>query len=159
MTNGRSFHLQRVREFQHAIGHETPEKPKVPDRETGLKVLKMLIEEVSELADVMGYNVRADIADRFYYIEDLEVDADGYLSDEDSTYKIQNVARECADVSATIMGILAVYGIKDIALFHEVDSANLRKCEPEAVFDTDGKLTKPDGWKRPNIKKVLAKQL
>ena len=150
--------------FQQRIGHTVPNKPTIPDKETGVKVLQILLEEVDELADALGFTVDYKIEeyDRRHtsiYLSDLKIDPDDSFKPSNESDHLESVARESADVILSVLAILAVYGIDDLYLLGEVSYANLRKIRPELSpipeFDEKGKVVKPENWTPPNIKKVL----
>jgi predicted HAD superfamily Cof-like phosphohydrolase len=70
---------------------------------------------------------------------------------------LAGVADALADLLYVVHGAALAFGIPIAEVFAEVHRANLAKLAPSAgpVEREDGKVLKPDGWKAPNIERVL----
>lgn len=71
-------------------------------------------------------------------------------------YDLAAVAQELADVVYVAYGTAHYLGIPLDAVIAEVHAANMRKFpEGRAVFRSDGKVLKPEGWQPPDVAAVL----
>ncbi len=79
-----------------------------------------------------------------------------YLDAEEAD-DLVGIARELADMVYVICGTAVSYGIDLDAVLCEVTRANADKVsDPEKiVWDENGKVKKPDGWKPPNVLAAL----
>lgn len=118
--------FKAVRDFHKAFGLPIQDKPSLPDmNERDLRV-SLLYDEWHEYS--------------------LSEDADD----------ITNLARELADIIYIACGTALSYGIPLDCVFREVHRANMSKLiDGKAVYREDGKVLKPEGWKPPDIEKVM----
>ncbi|MGV2866403.1 pyrophosphohydrolase domain-containing protein [Achromobacter sp. AGC39] len=83
-------------------------------------------------------------------------------------YKETVLARERGDIVETADGIIDTIkvlleygesiGIDTEAVWNEIHRSNMAKVDPETgavVRRDDGKILKPEGWKKPDVRKVL----
>ena len=115
-----------VKEFQTAVGQHVGQKPEFPDGDERVLRMRLLKEEFDE------YN-------QGEYNNDLE-----------------NIAKELADIIYIVCGTAVSYGIPLDKVFDEVHKSNMAKLvDGKPIRREDGKILKPEGWKPPNIKKIL----
>lgn len=83
-------------------------------------------------------------------------------------FKETVLARERGDIVETADGIIDTVkvlleygesiGIDTEAVWNEIHRSNMAKVDPETgavVRRDDGKILKPEGWKKPDVRKVL----
>jgi len=115
-----------VKEFQTAVGQKVGTKPEFPEPEERELRLRLLKEEYEE-----------------------------YIQGE-CRNDLENIAKELADIIYIVCGTAVSYGIPLDRVFDEVHRSNMAKLvDGKPVRRADGKILKPDGWKPPNINKVL----
>ncbi|PWU23775.1 hypothetical protein C5B42_01980 [Candidatus Cerribacteria bacterium 'Amazon FNV 2010 28 9'] len=72
---------------------------------------------------------------------------------------IEDLAKELADVVYTTFGTVGAFGLADKfdAVFDAVHKSNMSKIPVDGVikFNEHGKVIKPPGYKKPDIKKIL----
>lgn len=70
------------------------------------------------------------------------------------------IADALADIVYASYGAAVTYGIDLDATLHEVHRANMSKLDPDGrpVTRGDGKILKPEGYRPPDVDRVLAEQ-
>lgn len=117
---------QDVKEFQTAVGQNVGIKPEFPGPSERILRLRLLEEEVKEY-------------EQGEYNNDLE-----------------NIAKELADIIYIVCGTAVSYGIPLDKVFTAVHESNMAKLvDGKPIRREDGKILKPEGWKPPDIKKIL----
>lgn len=120
--------FERVRQFHERFGHPVATVPAFPDSPT-LRYLRVdLIRE--EFAELQTAEVTDDLAE---------------------------VADALTDMLYVIYGMGHVYGIDLDKCFQCVHESNMAKLGPDGkpIVRADGKIMKPDGWKKHNLAAVL----
>lgn len=145
---------QQVKEFMIKAGQATPEKPIIPDAKTRILRVKLLLEEVLELAEASGVGLmvksnsegKLSLDNLWYAYDDNKVDLVG-------------VADALTDIDYVNLGAACAYGL-DLAPFQdEVQKANMAKFGPGGYRREDGKWMKPPDWQEPDIKSELERQV
>ncbi|KKN38905.1 hypothetical protein LCGC14_0748660 [marine sediment metagenome] len=79
-----------------------------------------------------------------------------YLAGEEA-HDMEEIADGLADMVYIICGTALTYGIPLEQVFDVVHRSNMAKLGPEGkpLVRSDGKVTKPEGWKPPDIARVL----
>lgn len=147
--------LDGTEEFLVAAGHPIPDAPSIPAASVIALRLKLLVEEVTELMQAVGFD------DLYDY---LECAADEVVVD------VVEDAREGGDVDLVEM-VDAFHDITVIAFggaletagsvgarrsADEVTRSNLAKIvDGKVLRREDGKIQKPPGFTPPDIKKAL----
>lgn len=118
--------LLMVRQFQDAFNAPLPAKPSLLDEKRKRLRQDLLEEEVKELSEA---NDLVDVADALM------------------------------DILYITYGTLHEYGLADraVMLFDEVHSSNMSKLGPDgqAIFREDGKVMKPETYRKPNLKLIV----
>lgn len=126
-------------EFESQLGTDTvPDSPIFPCRELVALRGKLIREECEELL--------AELA-----ILSLCVTEDALVK------QLALVAKEIADLKYVIYGTEVRLGIDGEPIFREVHKSNMKKVG--GPRRSDGKLLKPEGWKAPDIEKLIRRQL
>lgn len=147
--------LDGTEKFLRAANHPIPDAPAIPAADVVALRLKLLVEEVTELMQAVGFD------DLYDY---LECAADEVVAD------VVEDARDADDVDLVEMvdafhditviaygGALETAGV-DAATraADEVTRSNLAKVvDGKVLRRSDGKISKPDGWQPPNIAGAL----
>lgn len=66
---------------------------------------------------------------------------------------LEKIADGIADAVYVLIGAALEYGIPFAAVWKEVHAANMRKVN--GPVRADGKILKPEGWRGPDIERVL----
>jgi predicted HAD superfamily Cof-like phosphohydrolase len=134
--------LSLVREFHERFGQAIAEEPTVDDQATNRLRIKLLAEELWELADALGVE--------FVY----EIGRAGW-----STRKTDAIDA-LVDLEYVLMGAwlsLGFHRYRDAAM-RAVHAANMAKLGPDGkpILRSDGKIMKPQGWQPPNLARILS---
>ena len=147
--------LDGTEEFLVAAGHPIPAAPAIPAADVVALRLKLLVEEVTELLQAIGFD------DLYDY---LECAADEVVAD------VVEDAREADDVDLVEMvdafhdiTVIAYGGALETAgsvgarrAADEVTRSNLAKIvDGKVLRRSDSKILKPDGWQPPDIAGAL----
>tara|TARA_R110001606_G_scaffold297277_1_gene445048 strand:- start:16871 stop:17338 length:468 start_codon:yes stop_codon:yes gene_type:complete len=147
--------LDGTEEFLRAAGHPIPDAPRIPNEDIIALRLKLLVEEVTELMQAVGFD------DLYDY---LECAADDVVAD------VVEAAREGGDVDLVEMvdafhdiTVIAFGGALETAgadaarrAADEVTRSNLAKIvDGKVLRRADSKILKPDGWQPPDIAGAL----
>lgn len=167
-----------VRQFMKTFGQEVPDKPKVASIGTRLLRVKLLLEEVIELADASGVaielGVDAKAGDRVTLSSNLQL----------RTYDVVDlvgIADALADIDYVNQGAAIAYGLDLEPFSDEVHSSNMTKLWTKAEVDagleagatseavegtdrfivrrSDGKIIKSPSYRKADLVGVLAGQI
>lgn len=135
----------RVREFMEAFGHPVFDEPtKIDDEGWERMRLDLIIEEVFELIEAMGY------------------DAEEYQFNMSMVRKSQptdviETADALGDIEYVVNGLALGMGIDLPAVVTEVHRSNMTKlgADGKPIYREDGKILKGPGFEQPDLKKVL----
>lgn len=156
----KSPHLRRVEQLMRKIREHQSDTPKLPSRPTLpdptilVKQARLIVEEVFELMEACGVELRLDDGQ----------DEAAPLCFKDFCFRagtpdtLDHIAKEAADVSVVNTGLLVECGILDIPLLEEVDANNLAKFGPGGYLDENHKWRKPPNHPTPDLKRVLRAQ-
>ena len=115
-----------VVEFQKAFGQLVSDKPEFPDSKTRILRMRLLSEEFVEYNTAEHDNNFIEVADAL------------------------------AELIYIACGTAASYGIPLNAIFEEVHRSNMAKLvDGKPLKREDGKIIKPEGWKPPDIEKII----
>ncbi len=119
--------IRQVEEFYKVFDIPISKKCQLPDQEARDLRMRLLSEEVGE-----------------------------YFTAEE-TADMEEIADGLADMVYIICGTALTYGIPLEQVFDVVHRSNMAKLGPEGkpLVRSDGKVTKPEGWKPPDIARVL----
>lgn len=137
---------EKVKQFHEAMGVPVATKPTMPDEATRLLRCRLLLEETLEYIRASGFSVVVDGSVATNTTSSLYLDYDP---------DIAAMAQENEDVVYIAMGNRLAMGT-DVRVFDEVHRANMAKVGPDGVRkNAIGKVEKPEGWKPPNVSRVL----
>ena len=136
-----------VEDFMKQAGQKVRNKPTadISKEEKKLRV-KLLLEEVLELAEASGVDVKVNLNGQTWHLEDLEDDFE-YLDNNEVC--MEDVADALADISYVNYGAAAAYGIDMEPIEEIVQTANMAKFEEGSYRRDDGKWMKPPNWEDP----------
>lgn len=151
------YHETPVLKFHETFNHPVAYFPQVPSTELRKLRVALLLEEVIELAEASGMNVRVDRA----------TDAPGkpmkhtfeVWPSRENRCNMVEVADALADIRYVTDGANLVYGIPGHAILRIVHQSNMSKLGPDGkpIFREDGKVLKgPDYWEpQDRIRQLL----
>lgn len=119
--------LEDVKAFHELVGQPVLTTPHLPSEERRALRIRLMAEEVDELADA-------------------EQDDD-----------IVEIADALADIVYIACGTALEYGIPLDKVWAEVQRSNMSKALPDGsvIKNAAGKVEKPDGWTPPDVEGVL----
>ena len=173
---------EKVTEFMKTFGQDCPTRPIVPDLQTRILRVRLLLEEVLELTEASGLKIIDSMG--FEFNKSL-------LNGEDSIQIVENtelkpdlveVADAIADISYVNYGAASAYGIDIAPVENEVHSSNMTKLftKDEAatlnptfysskivndkdkcvlVKDSNGKVQKSPSYAKANISSIIDSQI
>jgi predicted HAD superfamily Cof-like phosphohydrolase len=173
---------EKVTEFMKTFGQDCPARPVVPDLQTRILRVRLLLEEVLELTEASGLKIIDSMG--FEFNKSL-------LNGEDSIQIVENtelkpdlveVADAIADISYVNYGAASAYGIDIAPVENEVHSSNMTKLftkdeavtlNPEfysskivndkdkcvLVKDSNGKVQKSPSYAKANISSIIDSQI
>jgi len=145
-----------VKQFtEESSGKTCPEKP---ERMTKVEVsflLKMVLSEMTELAQTVtdSYQEALDMVK-----DSVDVDASEHPKHTDENEVIADQGDAMVDAWYYMLNAASKRSINLSKIFDEVHSANMRKKDIESnsfIRREDGKILKPDGWYPADIVKVV----
>lgn len=134
-----------VRDFMRKIGEPASDTPELPDERRAALRVALIMEEVLELASALGVDVEANRASVMTRPSGRQVN-------------LVEVVDALRDIEYHIHGIELALGVHEATdeTFLEVHRSNMDK-EPLGEGECR-KVTKPTGWKPPDIAGVLKKK-
>jgi hypothetical protein len=175
------MHYQhKVTEFMTVFGQDCPKQPTIPDLQTRILRVKLILEEVLELTEASGLK----IVDSFGFVFDKNL-----LTKKDGIQIVENteiqpdmveIADAIADISYVNYGAASAYGIDISPVEDEVHYSNMTKLFHEdeikslpvdftvkqidgtnkyLVKNQDGKVQKSPSYKKADIKTVISRQV
>lgn len=153
-------HYDRVLEFMKIVKSrggkdQIPNTPRIPSDDIRRLRARLILEEAIETVEALGFDFREVLScDE----PDFQTGKECIKLFDEYPPSLVEIADGCADISVVTIGTLIACGIKDRPLLEEVDRNNLAKFGGKPIIREDGKLVKPEGWKGPDIKRVLEEQ-
>jgi predicted HAD superfamily Cof-like phosphohydrolase len=121
------MHYQtKVKEFMTTFGQACPAKPEVPELNTRILRVKLLLEEVLELAEASGLKV-TDSLGHDISLSLLKNGKIEIVNNPEITPDLVGVADAIADISYVNYGAALAYGIDIEPVENEVHSSNMTK--------------------------------
>ena len=144
---------QNVKEFMVKAGQATPDRPLVPDEQTLKLRIKLLLEEVFELAKASGVT----IIDKN---SDLQLVDTNHLffSADTSKVNLVEVADGLCDIDYVNLGAAVAYGLDLEPFQKEVNFSNHTKFI-DGYRREDGKFIKGPSYSPANLAPILEKQI
>lgn len=142
-----------VRDFHIAFDHPYHERLHVPSFATRVLRVKLLLEEVVELAQASGVKVIATLEAPNGVYEHY----DSNTANKDRVDLVQ-AADALGDIEYVLHGAAHCWGIPLQTVFDEVHRSNMAKLGPDGkpiYRESDRKVLKPEGWTPPDIRGVL----
>ena len=159
----KSPHYQRVEHFMQTVrammgGFPLPTSPVVPDPKMILSQCKLIWEEVLELFEACGIRLTVEQTDSYSEVFLQKDDVSLEIMEPCDNANLPKLAKELADVSVVLTGLMIEFGIADVPILEETDTANLRKFSPGGYLDENRKWRKPPGFKDADIRSLLIAQ-
>lgn len=160
-----------VKTFMQTFGQETPEKPTTSSYDTRLLRVKLLLEEVLELAAASGVKVISEHGELIDGCSDL-------LFAEQGDVSLVDIADALADIDYVNQGAAVAFGLDLEQFSDEVHSSNMTKLWKEEeigeakksgynispvgdkylVKRSDGKVIKSPSYQPANLSVILKAQ-
>ena len=153
---------EHVREFTAGAGQPTPNVPSPMTDEECKFILKMLLDEMLELAATIlpAAAAKATLVDMISAAKNL--DQETYSdSSADQVRKAADQADALVDCYYYSQNAACKKGINLSAIFHCVHAANMAKRDPDTgqfLKRADGKIIKPKNWQAPDITAEVQRQ-
>jgi len=148
-----------VADFTRQTGYDVPDKP-IPMKEPAVNFLiKMILDEVLELAATVYEPTEAKQIMTQMLIDAKEVPK--VVSDDPIVIAAEQVDA-CIDNYIYCLNACAKHGMNLSKIFTIVHNANLSKRDPvtgEYIRNKDGKVLKPTGWVAPDVNSEIARQI
>lgn len=143
----------RVKEFSKGCRQPAPDGPTLPGNLTKTLRVRLLLEEVLELAEASGVGV-------FVLAESLGKPLTMKAVHCEVTHEsdIVEIADAIADINYVAYGAAVAYGLDMEPIDKEVHANNMLKLK-NSSFDENGKLVKPKDHPRVDLKPIIAAQL
>ena len=170
----------KVKEFMQTFGQECPPKPVVIDEKNRILRVKLLLEEVLELAEASG----VEIVVGSDWIVDTDCAKNGVISFKTNNNNVDliGVADAIADISYVNYGAANAYGIDIEPIENEVHTSNMTKLFTTEEVDNlptgeftykpvrltgkcllvknrDGKVQKSPSYIPANVAKYIQQQI
>jgi predicted HAD superfamily Cof-like phosphohydrolase len=156
-SSNKTPHQKDVEFFMTQAGQQVPSEPTIPDEPTRLLRARLVLEEALELIDAlcveldfMGFTLTKEAL--------VEEDSIEFSLYPDIYPKLEEIAKEAADVIVVTTGTASACGIAMKPIQQAVDQSNLEKFGPGGYRDKHGKWHKPTNWKKPDLTKLLKDQ-
>lgn len=155
------YHETPVLEFHAAFGHPINYAPTVPPIDVRLLRIKLIAEELTELAEATGVKLRIE----HKTVQDNDgtqlgkYEIDVWPTREEHCNLVE-AADALGDLRYVVDGGTLVYGIPGEAVLAEIHRSNMSKLgeDGKPVVREDGKILKGPGYFKPNITRVLLDQ-
>jgi predicted HAD superfamily Cof-like phosphohydrolase len=147
----RSLNQMRVQEFMERMRSEDQNVkpwPEIASERSAILRVKLMLEELIELARAMGVEMGKSPCGEWYVITESECRPN-----------LVEIADGLADLEVVMLGTANAYGIALQPVFDEVMNNNMAKFGPGHTFREDGKLIKAPSHKPPDIHGVLMDQM
>lgn len=149
------YHDTPVAEFHRAFGHPVEYTPRVPNRAQILLRVKLLAEELCELAVAAG--VRLDLRSHDYPNPSGGTMADAFVSVADADPRPMVDLKECADALGDLRYLVdggnLIFGFPGEAVLLEIHRSNMSKlgADGKPVTREDGKTLRGPNYFKPDI--------
>lgn len=143
MTNS----FEKVTEFHKAFGHPVADSPTTLSPERATLRLALIVEEVFELADAMGfYTMEALVAATKMLSAGPVVEPD-----------LVGTADALGDIEYVVNGAAVESGLPLPEVVAEIHSSNMTKLgeDGKPIYREDGKILKGPGYRAPSLESVL----
>lgn len=155
---------QNVKAFMEKAGQATPYKPIIPDAVTRILRVKLLLEEVLELAEASGIMVTIKLSEEQKKF--LKEHEDGYpavynenlhITEHSNKVDLVEVTDALTDIDYVNLGAAVAYGLDLEPFQKEVQRSNMSKFI-DGHRREDGKWLKGPSYSETNLAPILEKQ-
>lgn len=150
-------HQQSVAEFHRANLIEDPKAPTLPNYDTRIKRVNLILEELLELAhDGFGIQFFIGGVDSKYLADNIDNMVWRKIGEGD----IVQVADACGDIEVVTHGTNLECGIDGEPVFAEIMRANMSKLgeDGKPVLREDGKILKGPNYAPPDVASEILRQ-
>lgn len=147
-----NYHDTPVVEFHEAFGAPVAWHPTHIPRERQLLRLKLILEELIELADALGFVLMQSVNDVNKF-EFLHREAGGYTTSVD----LVEVADALTDIRYVTDGACVEFGLPGEKLLREVHRSNMSKLgdDGKPILREDGKILKGPNFTPPDLRTII----
>jgi predicted HAD superfamily Cof-like phosphohydrolase len=159
-SNTTKSNYEQVLEFtEGSIGKRCPTTPQPMSREEVAFIIKMIQSELCELAQTVTSNA-ADALDMLHDCIGVDVKTQ-YVAPTDEIDLIADQYDAFVDLWYYALNCSCKKGVNLSSIFDVVHKANMAKRFTDGTFHRreDGKVIKPDGWREPDVKGEIRRQL
>lgn len=153
------YHNTPVLEFHQVFGHPVNSKPAVPTISDRILRVKLIAEELVELAQASGVSLFIDSLGAGEYNDyQLTVgEAVDYDGDTVEFCDLVEVADALGDLRYVVDGANLVYGISGQAVLDEIHTSNMSKLgeDGKPIYREDGKILKGPNYFKPDITRAI----
>ncbi len=159
-----SGHQASVMESMRLSGHIVQSSPSsvIPELER-IRMAQTLLEEVFETLHALRVGITARSAGDFSIsVYGVDTDSMSYEVNDDpnlDNIDLVKVAAGIADIHYATTSIACACGINEVIIQESVDKNNMLNSGAGHSFSPEGNLIKPDGYKSPDIQKMLDEQV
>jgi predicted HAD superfamily Cof-like phosphohydrolase len=154
------YHETPVKEFHEAFGHPVKYQPTVPPIDTRLLRVRLIAEELIELAEAVGVNLRIDRKVLPTQGEGAQHVLEVWSAREDKCDLVE-AADALGDLRYVVDGGNLVFGFPGERVLAEIHSSNMSKLgeDGKPILREDGKVLKGPHYFKPDIGKILSDAL
>ena len=138
--------FQKVVDFKTLFKMVVNQAPTVPDEETVILNLELVVEEVKELLKEFGLEMR-----------NPSIEVKDVVKWNNKSFSLDKITKELVDINYVVYGMGAAFGLPMDEGFNAVHASNLTKLDEngQPIFREDGKVLKSHLYKEPDMVKVL----
>lgn len=141
-------HFESVKKFQDKTKFRV--NSLTPDNRARIEQrIRLIAEEVQELFAALGYDSTLEVFPEKVYesIYCRSVAAD--------PFDAEHILKEACDVGIVVEGTVAEFGWNYDQARERVDANNMTKVKDVAIYDRSGKLQKPYGYQKVDLKDLV----
>lgn len=134
-----------VEDFMRSGNQHCPDSPCLPDPAVRELRVRLIAEELMELAAAYGVSLKVELGGT-------------YPCDEDEYDRIVAAYDAVLDLMYVVAGTAVAQGTQMAPGWVEVQRSNMAKFGPGGSIREDGKILKPPGWTPPDLRPIVMAQ-
>ncbi len=147
----------KIKEFMLLAGQDCPDSPTIPDSATRQLRIKLILEELLELAEASGFDIVVKAADSTGFIKTkLDVNKVEFVPAGEPD--IVEISDSVVDLEYVVLGAGLSYGLDLEPLFEEVHDSNMSKFI-DGFRREDGKWQKGPSYRPADLKPIIDSQV
>lgn len=144
--------IELVCDFHHAFGHPVENKPTIATEALRVLRIKLIAEELLELARASGCSLIAST-------DPCKPETNDFIEvlPRLATVNLIEMADALGDLDYVVQGANLVFGLPSYAIVEEIHRSNMSKlgADGKPLVREDGKILKGPGYFKPDIARVL----